>query len=174
MSVFTRLRYYHLAIGAFALAAYLSEDLTGLHRSIGYCLAGLLAARILLFAGGLKILPQPAWHLRKSDHQPKHGLANPIISKSFIAGIMLSLALTITTGILLDQSRTNDTMLTFISTAQADDHGRSKKPKGNKVLKGIHESSANSMLILVGLHVAYLLLMRRDYALRMIFITRGA
>jgi len=174
MSVFMRLRLYHLAIGLLALVAYLSEDFDQLHRWIGYVLAAILALRVSLVVIGTKFLPPPAWLLRKADHQPKLGLANPVISKSFIAGIMLSLICTFTTGIMIDQTRSNAAQSgIMISSAWADDHGKSKRPKGNKLLKGVHEFSANSMLALVGLHVAYLLLMRRNYALRMIFVTRN-
>jgi len=173
MSVFTRLRAYHLAIGILALAAYLSEDVTALHRVIGYMVASFLALRILLVILRIKILPAPAWLLRRSDHQPKLGFTNPIISKGFIAGIMLTLMMTVASGVLLDESRSAATQTGFfINAAQADDDRKAKRPRGNKVLKEIHEFSANSMLALVGLHVAYLLALRRDHALRMIFVIR--
>lgn len=175
MSVFARLRIYHFAIGALALAAYVSQEVDLVHPWIGYTLAGLLSLRLLTVLLPFKILPPPAWIVHASDHQPKLMLANPIISKSFIAGIMIALAMTLTSGILLDQSRSTAPQSGFIiSTAHADDHGKSKRPKGNKAIKEIHEFSANLMLSLVGLHVAYLLLMRRNYALRMIFITAKA
>jgi cytochrome b len=171
MSAFARLRIYHLTIGALAVAAYVSQEVELLHPWIGYALAGLLSLRLLTVLTGIKLLPPAAWIVRRADHQPKLGLANPIISKSFIAGIMVALALTLTSGIMLDQSRSNATSTSImISTAHADDHGKSKRPKGSKIIKEVHEFSANLMLSLVALHIAYLLLMRRNYALRMIYI----
>jgi cytochrome b len=59
------------------------------------------------------------------------------------------------------------------SEAQADGlkkEAKSDRRKGSKVLKEIHEATANGVFILVGLHVVYLVLMNRHDAIRMIFI----
>ena len=188
MSLFNRLRFYHAALGGLAALSYISEDWTGLHVLIGYVLATILVLRILSLVVAPRLLPRPAWLISAQDNQPKLGTGNPILGKTFIAGIMLALALTITTGLMLDQSRApqnaqadaatsagtgTSISASIISPAHADEGRKSdrrEKSKGSKVLKEIHETAANGIFLLVGLHVAYLLLINRRYALRMIFI----
>lgn len=118
-------------------------------------------------------LLRAAWLVSKADNQPDRGVQNPIISKAFIAGIMACLVVTVSTGVIIRQTETQIvTDLSFIASAYADDDRHKKKNKSptRQLLKGIHEVSANGMLALVGLHVGYLLLFRRTFATRMIFI----
>ncbi len=168
MSIFARLRAFHTVLGALTLAAYLSEDWNSLHIWLGYGVGLIITLRILSLPAS-RFLPRPAWLFQQQDNQPSQGLRNPIISKAFIVAIMVSLSFTVMTGLLLDESRPNIETASFIASTYADNDSGKKKQKPNKMIKGVHEFSANTMLAFVGLHVAYLLIFRRKYALRMIF-----
>ncbi len=170
MTSFSRLRAYHAALAILAISTYLLEDFKDVHAWFGYCVASLLVLRLVSLAIP-PLFPRAAWLLSRSDNQPERGLQNPIISKAFIAGIMACLVVTVSTGIVMrqtEQAKIADFSLN--SSAYADTHEKKKKSPGRKILKGIHELSANAMLGLVGLHVGYLLLFRRRFAFRMVFI----
>lgn len=172
MTSFTRLRAYHTALAILAISTYLLEDFKDVHAWFGYTIGVLLLLRLASLAIP-SFLPRAAWLVSKADNQPDRGVQNPIISKAFIAGIMACLVVTVSTGVIMRQTETKTVAdLNFITSAYADDDGHNKKNKnpGRKLLKGIHEVSANGMLALVGLHVGYLLLFRRKFATRMIFI----
>lgn len=174
MTSFERLRLYHAGLAILAISAYLAEDLKDIHAWLGYAVGALLLARLVSLALP-HVLPRAAWVISKGDHQPERGFQNPLISKAFIAGVMACLVITVSTGVVMRQSDTIQmTDLGFVQSAHADDDGHKKKKKNKsptqKLLKGVHELSANGMLGLVGLHVGYLLLFRRKFATRMIFI----
>ena len=173
MTSFERLRLYHTSLVILAISTYLLEDLKDIHAWLGYAVGALLLMRgVTLIIP--PFLPRAAWLISKSDNQPERGVQNPIISKAFIAGIMACLVVTVSTGVVMRQSAGVQTVdLSFVQSALADDDEhktKKKKTAAQKLLKGIHELSANGMLGLVGLHVAYLLLFRRKFATRMIFI----
>lgn len=172
MTSFTRLRAYHTALAILAISTYLLEDFKDVHAWFGYTIGVLLLLRLASLAIP-SFLPRAAWLVSKADNQPDRGVQNPIISKAFIAGVMACLVVTVSTGVIMRQTETKTVAdLNFITSAYADDDGHNKKNKnpGRKLLKGIHEVSANGMLALVGLHVGYLLLFRRKFATRIIFI----
>lgn len=172
--MFNRLRIYHAALGALSLIAYVSEDWKSVHVWLGYSIIVVLCFRILSMPFP-RMLPRPAWLLKRSDNLPKLGVRNPVISKAFITAIMASLLLTTATGIYLDQYRSEAQSGFFFSTAaQADERKPyAREKRSNKAIKEVHEFGANSLLALVSLHVVYLLLVRRQYALRMIFVDQG-
>ncbi len=178
MSAFHGLRLYHAAVAALTVAAYAAEDARALHVWIGYGLAGLVVTRVALAALGLRVLPRPAWLLRKEDNRPALALANPMISKAFVCGIMLALTATLATGIMLDQtpavSARTQAFLSqgvVVNAAQADERKeKSARTKSGKILKEVHEFAANATLLLAGAHVALLLLTRPPYALKMMFL----
>lgn len=170
MNSFSRLRVYHSALAILAISTYLLEDLKDIHAWFGYAVTALLAFRLFSLAIP-KLFPRAAWVISKGDNQPERGLQNPIISKAFIFGIMACLTVTVSTGIVMRQTATVKLSdVSFIQSAYADEKGKKATSPTKKLLKGIHELSANGMLALVGLHVGYLLLFRRKFATRMIFI----
>lgn len=58
-----------------------------------------------------------------------------------------------------------------VTTAHADERASSRdRSKPNKVVKEIHEVAANVLFVIVGFHIGYLLLRRRQYALSMIYL----
>jgi cytochrome b len=176
MSVFGRLRLYHSVLAALAVLAYVTQDWTWLHRPIGYSLLTIVGLRIAALVLAPHILPRPAWLVSKVDHHPTRGLQNPLIGKALIAGIMLALALTLSTGLMLEPRRPAESAdLALISPAHADEDHTSKTRKRSRpehFLKEVHEVAANGLFAAVGLHIAYLVIANRRYALKMIFMDK--
>ncbi len=168
MSVFSRLRVYHAALGFLAIAAYLTEDLKGVHVWLGYSLAGLIVARIALAIIAPRVLTSPHWLIRVRDLSLAKGLQSPVIGKSVLAAIMACMLVTIASGIVMDQKLTAPGVVT--SALADDDRSGRKRDKPDKFVKEIHEVAANALFLFVALHIAYLLMLRRRYALSMMFI----
>jgi cytochrome b len=171
MQVFARLRLYHAAIGLLAITAYLTQDLERVHVWIGYTIAGLLATRIVLAVVAPRALTSPHWLIRRQDLTFAKGLQSPIIGKVILAGIMACFAVVIATGVMMDQKLAVRADLITVTTAHADERASSRdRSKPNKVVKEIHEVTANVLFVIVGFHIGYLLLRRRQYALSMIYL----
>jgi cytochrome b len=172
MSIFSRLRLYHAAIGLLAVATYLTEDVERLHVWIGYGLAFIIVARLVFALIAPRVLSKPHWLINRHDLTLAKGLSSPIIGKGILVAIMACLLVTIGTGIAMDQKLTlNADSGVVVSTAFADEkRSDHKRDKPNKVVKEIHEVAANGLFLFVFLHVAYLLLIRRQYALAIIFL----
>jgi cytochrome b len=172
MSVFSRLRLYHAAVALLAVAAYLTEDVERLHVWIGYGLAFIILARLVFALLAQRVLSKPHWLINWRDLTLAKGLSSPIIGKGILVAIMTCLLVTIGTGITMDQKlNLNADSGVGVSTAFVDEtRSDRKREKPNKIVKEIHEVAANGLFLFVFLHVAYLLLMRRQYALAMIFL----
>ncbi len=176
MSVFSRLRFYHATVGVLSIAAYLTDDLKSLHVWIGYSLAALLVARIALAAIAPRVLTTPHWLIRVRDLSLAKGMQSSVIGKGILAAIMACLLVVIASGVVMDQKLPLQAGPgVIVSTALADDvRAERKRDKPDKFVKEIHEVAANSLFLFVGLHVAYLLILRRQYALSMIFLGSAA
>jgi cytochrome b len=172
MSVFSRLRIYHAIIGLLATAAYLSEDAQRLHVWFGYGVAAVVGARLVLGLAAPRFLGKPHWMVSRRDITLADGLRSPIIGKGILVAIMACLLVTVSAGAAMHQKVTlmaGDGIL--VSAAHADDkRGDRKQNKPDKVLKEAHEAAANGLFFFVFLHVGYLMLMRRQYALAMVFL----
>lgn len=171
MSMFAKLRLYHAAIGVLAAAAYLTQEIERVHIWIGYLLAALLGVRIILAMIAPRALTAPHWLIGKGDLTMAKGLQSPIIGKLILAGIMACLTVVIATGVTMDQKLMVRADALAITSAHADERGSSReRSKPNKAIKEVHEVAANLLFVIVALHIAYLLLWRRQYALSMIYL----
>lgn len=174
MSSFSRLRIYHAGLALLATAAYVSEDAERLHIWLGYGLAAVVAARVVVAFIAPRVLNKPNWLITLSDMTLVNGLRSPLIGKAILLAIMASLLVTLGTGIALEQKalfQVGNAVLT--SPAHADEkYSERKRNKPSKLLKETHETAANGLFLLVVMHVAYLLVMRRQYALAMVFLGR--
>ena len=171
MAMFARMRLYHAAIGILAISAYLTQEIERVHVWIGYSLAGLLGARILFAIVAPRALTSPHWLIGRRDLSIEKGFQSPIIGKLILAGIMACLSLVIATGVTMDQKLVVRADTIAVTTAHADEHGSSReRSKPNKAVKEVHEVAANLLFLIVALHIGYLLLWRRQYALSMIYL----
>lgn len=178
MSVFSKLRFYHAALAVLAIAAYLTGEFEAVHPWIGYTLAGVLALRLLMLLAAPRFITPPHWIIRRSELAFDQGVCSPVVGKLLLLGIMLCLFTSISTGVAMHQGwlGAGQEVSLLTTAAWADDDGDDDDEKGgkhNEALEEIHEASSNALLFVVALHIGYLLLLRRGYALSMIFM-RGA
>lgn len=174
MSVFAKLRLYHAALAVLAVVAYLTGEFEAVHPWIGYTLAGLLALRLLMLLAAPRFITPPHWIIRRSEFNFTQGVRSPVIGKLLLLGIMLCLLTSISTGVAMHQNwlGAGQQVSVLTTAAWADDDGDDdeKGGKHNEALEEIHEASSNALLFIVALHIGYLLLLRRSYALSMIFM----
>ena len=174
-----QIRLYHLFLFAFVTAAYLTGDEdSGIHRVIGYTVAGAISLRLVLAAlavGAFK------WRrLVPSLHAPA-GLTwmkHPAISRTIILLILAAVAGTATTGVLMDKGAGLSRSPFADIPAEREDYRDRHNPRHGDdeeegVLGEVHEILANLVVILVGAHVAYLLVFRLPVAKFMAFLPTG-
>lgn len=191
MPALSRLRLHHLLLGIAAIAAYLlGEEDNGLHRLLGYTVAGLLIIRLLLALANVQPFGWRRLVPRLSAGPGQQGMRHPIISRLMTLAILVTVAGAATTGVMMDRGAT----LATVAAGQMpvgeeegeargghDDRGEHEDRRGGEgeehgeehgeegVLGELHELFANLMLPLVGIHILYLLLFRRSMALFMLF-----
>ena len=172
MTIFSRFRFYHAAMGILAITAYVTEELTALHLWIGYSLAFLVGARILMAAIAPRFLTAPHWLFWFRDLSLSKGLSSPIIGKGMLVTIMASMLIVIASGIFMDQSGSSNKKSGMVISTALPDYKRADRNRlrPNKIVKATHEVAANVMFMFVFLHIIYLLILRRQYALSMIFV----
>lgn len=160
--MFSNLRLFHAALAIMAVLAYLSGELGAAHLWIGYALAVLFAARLLLALVWPGLLGTPKWWPGSANRSDPAAW----IGKVFLISIVASLAAATITGIMADRSPVSDTARTGPHNDDDEHEGR----ESESMVSELHDGAANAMLLFVGLHVGYLLIFRRRYALSMIFL----
>jgi len=189
MNIYRKLRLYHAMLASAALAAYATGEGGLVHAWIGYMLAGIILFRL---AWGLygpnqlavgRFLPDLAslLRIRSANH--------PAIARVLLGGVVASLLLVVGTGIALHQT----TSLKLVAEAKtvpvpriefraheasrmhgAAIQGVSKTDDNDGDEDGwlgeLHGFSANLMLLFVGLHVSYMIMLRRPLAMFMMFV----
>jgi len=187
MNVYRKLRLYHAMLASSALAAYATGEAGIVHAWIGYALVGIILFR---FAWGMfgpsqfrigRFLPDLAslCRIRAAN--------DPAIARVLLGGVVASLLLATSTGIALDQAKSLD-LVTEARTVpvprfDSRSHGASMAhgtttPNAGKEddeekegwLQELHEFSANLMLLFIGIHVSYMILLRRPLAMFMLFV----
>ena len=191
MSILEKLRIYHAALALTALAAYATGELGLIHAWLGYAVAGIIVMRLLWALVGPRQIGISRLIPDLSDVARVRWLDHPAVSRTLISGIALSLIVVSATGIAMDrsgalgsvqraeaavlQSTTNGAQAgalieTAPQTAFTAEHAAADDENEREDwVSGLHEASANLMLVLVGLHVTYLLLVKRKLAFFMMF-----
>lgn len=106
---------------------------------------------------------------RNSKHLQDNIFTHPIISKTLMLGIAISLIVVTFTGITMDKGKAIGLAnVQILSTA----HGHHDREEEGPT-KDIHELFANLLLLLVGMHVTYLLLFKRPLSNFMMFIPKA-
>ncbi|WP_431303075.1 cytochrome b/b6 domain-containing protein [Sediminicoccus sp. BL-A-41-H5] len=179
MSIMQGLRAYHAALGILVIAAFLTGELGTIHAVLGYAIAVIIGGRIVAAVSGLRQLGLSRFYPQFDGMTFGNAFTHPAISKTLLAGIAACLILATATGIAMDRGRTLGMATSVVVTeAQARDdnreHRRDLEARGGKQEDGIvgelHEGLSNFLMILVGLHVAYLFLFKRPLARFMLFI----
>jgi len=179
MSIMQGLRAYHAILGLLVIAAFLTGELGTIHAVLGYAIAVIIAGRLIAALSGLVQLGLTRFYPQFEGLTLGNAFTHPAISKTLLAGIAACLILATATGIAMDRGRTLGLATSFVVTeAQARDDSRERRrdteARGGEQEDGIvgelHEGLSNLLMIIVGLHVAYLFLFKRPLARFMLFI----
>ena len=179
MSIMQGLRAYHAILGLLVIAAFLTGELGTIHAVLGYAIAVIIGGRLVAALSGLRQLGLSRFYPQFDGLTLGNAFTHPAISKTLLAGIAACLILATATGIALDRGRTLGLATSVVVTeAQARDEGReyhrdaegrdAKQEDG--ILGEAHEGLSNFLMLIVGLHVAYLLLFKRPLARFMLFL----
>jgi cytochrome b len=161
------------------VAAFLTGDLGAIHAVLGYAIAIIIGGRFVAALSGLRQLGLSRFYPQFEGLTLGNAFTHPAISKALLAGIAACLILATATGIAMDRGRTLGMATNVVmSEAQARDDGRDRRrdaeARGGEQEHGIvgelHEGLSNFLMIIVGLHVAYLFLFKRPLARFMLFI----
>lgn len=175
MSVFHKIRLYHAALALLVTAAYFTGDeLEGLHNWLGYAVAAVILFRALWAAVGPRQLGISRLFPDLTELAKVRRLNHPMISRTLLAGIVVTLLLATGTGLLMEPPPIDGFAAEVtIAPAFADDDGErehDRDGKENEVLEEVHETAANLLVLFVVLHVTYLLVFKRPMALFMLFL----
>jgi cytochrome b len=187
MNVYRKLRFYHAMLAFSALAAYATGESGIVHAWIGYALVGIILFRLAWGMFGPsqfrigRFLPDLASLLRI------RAANDPAIARVLLGGVVASLLLVVGTGIALDQAKSLNVVaeartvpvprfefrtheISMTRGATTPNTGRDDDDEKEDWLRELHEFSANLMLLFVGLHVSYMILLRRPLAMFMLFV----
>lgn len=179
MSIMQGLRAYHVILGILVIAAFLTGELGTIHAVLGYAIAIIIGARLVAALSGLRQLGLSRFYPQFEGLTLGNAFTHPAISKALLAGIAACLILATATGIAMDRGRTLGMATSVVvSEAYARDNGREgrrgSEARGEEqehgILGELHEGLSNFLMIIVGLHVAYLVLFKRPLARFMLFI----
>ena len=179
MSIMQGLRAYHAALGLLVIAAFLTGELGIIHAVLGYAIAVIIGGRLIAALSGLRQLGLSRFYPQFEGLTLGNSITHPAISKTLLAGIAACLILATATGIALDRGRTLGLATSVVVTeAQARDEGREyhRDAEGRDaqqedgILGEAPEGLSNFLMLIVGLHVAYLLLFKRPLARFMLFL----
>lgn len=182
MPMIFRVRKYHALFVLLVPIAYFLSEEGPIHFWIGYILLVVILARLLseMFGGRQNGL---------SRYLPRFGgmtfgsvLTHRAISKSLILGIFLSLVGTVGTGVALDQGQALGVAQSEIvapalaESVEDDDEGNEgdDEREDGGLLGEIHQTLANLLMVLIGVHIAYVLIFKRSLAKLMLFWPPGS
>ena len=167
MNPIYRLRVFHLLFVLVFLIAYFTGDESDLlHVWLGYGLLAFLAVRLIMALARIKGFPA-LW----PTFRP--GMAVATASRALVVALLLSVGVTLATGLMMVDNARVLGITTASAIAPADANDESKEPdraayEFAEDVEDVHEIAANTTLGLAGLHVAFLLAFRRRFALSMI------
>lgn len=188
MAAMQRLRVYHALLALLVVFAFLSPEWGHVHSWLGYGVAVMILARLVMALTGAPQLGLMRFY--PHFHGLKLGtvFTHPAISGALLLAIALCLIGVTGTGIALDQGRTFGLGRTEMGQQarpatpelpiiRGDDDedgehrgGGAEDEEGGEAIEEVHEVLGNLLMFLVGGHVAYLLLFKRPLARFMLFL----
>jgi cytochrome b len=188
MAAMQRLRVYHALLALLVVFAFLSPEWGHVHSWLGYGVAVMILARLVMALTGAPQLGLMRFY--PHFHGLKLGtvFTHPAISGALLLAIALCLIGVTGTGIALDQGRTfglgraemgqqarpATPELPIIRGDDDEDGerrgGGGEDEEGGEAIEEVHEVLGNLLMFLVGGHVAYLLLFKRPLARFMLFL----
>ena len=180
MSIIQKIRAYHAVLGALVVAAYLSGEAGLIHALLGYAIAVVILGRVAAALTGLRGMGLSRFYPQFEGLRLGTASTHPAISKTLLAGIAFCLIGATVTGIALDRGHAIGIASNpIVSVAQANDDGHNRS-RGEEARRGesgeggplgeAHEGLSTLLMVLVGLHIAYLLLFKRNLARFMVFL----
>jgi 3-ketosteroid 9alpha-monooxygenase subunit B len=169
----------------------LVEDAEPWHQLLGYGVVALIAIRLLMALFGAGPLGLQRFYPKFQDLKLGTAATHPAISRTLLLGIALCLLGVTTTGVLMDQGKTLQTLsgatagapISVELRANDDDDGPMTQLRrasgeddedGEEGLLGeVHEMFANLLVCMVALHVSYLILFKWPLARFMLFIRQS-
>jgi cytochrome b len=180
MSQLQWLRAYHAVLACLVAATYLSGEAGLIHALLGYLVALVILGRITAAWTGLPTLGLARFYPSFEGLRLDSAFAHPAISRVLLAGIAVCLIGATATGLALDRGQSIGVAQNPLATvAHAEsrerEHGRTTRFTAMEEREGgslgeAHEGLSNALVVLVGLHIAYLLLFKRKLAHFMLFL----
>jgi cytochrome b len=168
-----QLRLYHAVLAILVLASYFSADWGLVHAWLGYGVAAVILLRLVMAFLGAPQLGlmrfYPHFHGLKLDNVFTH----PAISHVLLMGIAVCLVGVTATGIMLDNGRALGMAQTRVAAVADEADGAPTVGRGEREdnpVEEAHELLANLLMLLVGGHVAYLLVFKRPLVRFMTFL----
>ena len=129
MSVFHKIRLYHAALAILVIAAYFTGDeLEGLHNWLGYAVAAVILMRVLWAAVGPRQLGISRLFPDLTELAKVRRLNHPMISRTLLAGIVITLLLATGTGLLMEPPPIGQFAAEVTISPAFADHARARAP----------------------------------------------
>ncbi len=171
MTTISKIRLYHAFLAILCLATYASGEIGLIHNWIGYGVALILSFRLLWAFIGPAQLGLMRFYPSFEGLTTENWFQHPAISRSLLAGVMLTTIVTAGTGIAMDRGQSFNSFQSGVqSSLNSDIRHEDRDDESEDMLEEIHEAFANLMLLLVALHVTYLLAFKRPLARFMLFL----
>lgn len=178
------IRAYHAILALLVLLAYLSSEWGQNHAWFGYGVGLVIVIRLGLAASGLPQLGLERFYPHFTGLNLNRITTHPAISRSILFAIAISLVTVTATGMVMDAGRTfsgaaptRQSELSAITRVEDGKYRGSHEEqvgeadgKDDGPLAEVHEFFGNLILLLVGGHVAYLLVFKRSLARFMLFL----
>ncbi len=174
MTTLGKIRIYHAALAILCLAAFASGEIGLIHNWIGYGVALILLFRLLWAFTGPAQLGLMRFYPSFEGLTTDNWLQHPAISRSLLAGILLTAIVATGTGIALDRGQSFSSLQSEMQPSLSRDSNHEAKSKKDEdsedMMEEIHEAFSHLMLLLVAMHVTYLLAFKRPLARFMLFL----
>ncbi len=186
-----RLRVYHAILAPLVILAFLTGETGRAHAWLGYCVAGMIAVRLILALTGQPQLGLSRFYPQFHDLRLGTALTHPAISRSLLLAIAASGLAAVGTGLAMDRGhalvvaadrppiasaplgpQSSSARFSAIVGERHEDEGEAGE-REDRPLGETHEFFSNLLIALVGAHISYLLLFKRPLARFMLFLPQA-